>query len=392
MAHQFTSPSAQRYPYHYEGQPIPSAYTPFTPPANDCTTARHPEYTYNHLTCPTSSANTNSRSRGLDYLRDLHTEIDRVVLNSIHTHPSPISYVNTDKPLPRLPAPPPLPSRPVIATSYSAPRLNDLHRAPPSPTVLQSSPRNASKATRPQSLPPHPELTPQKYFRASAYLRIPDSPRHVRPYFEPTPAPIPSGSSPISRSVEPKGRRKVSSSIDITYIPSSSSEENEGKDEDEDGKALPGTVTNRSPARRQRATSEQPPRTKSHHTPSKASMSSTKVRSSIITPKSADLTTTSEAIRCAGFTRTGASCKRLVRSTAPYILTREPNASLPTKGNGSEGYGEGEGEGEGDDEAPRLVGRYCKDHAGMICDVVGFYWRVGSGREGIGGWIDFNGE
>jgi hypothetical protein len=47
----------------------------------------------------------------------------------------------------------------------------------------------------------------------------------------------------------------------------------------------------------------------------------------------------------------------------------------------------------GDDgDAPRAgaVGRYCRDHAGMVCAADGFYWRDARGKSGV--WIDFKGE
>lgn len=48
---------------------------------------------------------------------------------------------------------------------------------------------------------------------------------------------------------------------------------------------------------------------------------------------------------------------------------------------------------DGDDEDARsekVMGRYCKDHAGMICTAKGFYWR--RERDSSGVWIEFDGE
>ena len=47
---------------------------------------------------------------------------------------------------------------------------------------------------------------------------------------------------------------------------------------------------------------------------------------------------------------------------------------------------------DGNDHAQRVTGRYCKDHAGMICQVGGFYWRGRQGKQTTGVWIDFSGE
>lgn len=45
-----------------------------------------------------------------------------------------------------------------------------------------------------------------------------------------------------------------------------------------------------------------------------------------------------------------------------------------------------------DEDTPRAgaVGRYCRDHAGLVCAADGFYWRDGRGKAGV--WIDFKGE
>ena len=290
-------------------------------------------------TSESRSPGPSARSRGLDYLRDLQTKISNVDLSAFR-HRQRTSFGNTNKPLPLLPAPLPLPSRPLIHASYSAPRLHDSltpSREPRPGRVFPTEP------LRPYSLPPAYDTSPQKYFRPSAYLRIPDAAHLSRPLSDPCPV------KPVIQG----GRKvKASSSTDITYVPSSS----------EDDDHLPGAATNRSPARRQRATSEQPPPTK---LPARQAAAANRARAS--TFKAA------AALRCAGFTRSGAPCKRLVRSTAPFLLERDQNA-------------------DGDDEAPRLVGRYCKNHAGMICEVGGFYWRGREGKEETGVWVDFDGE
>jgi hypothetical protein len=59
-----------------------------------------------------------------------------------------------------------------------------------------------------------------------------------------------------------------------------------------------------------------------------------------------------------------------VRSTAPYLLSRDINI------------------GEGEDGSLVKEERYCKDHAGRICQVGGFYWRGGAKSV----WVDFGGQ
>jgi hypothetical protein len=59
-----------------------------------------------------------------------------------------------------------------------------------------------------------------------------------------------------------------------------------------------------------------------------------------------------------------------VRSTAPYLLSRDINID------------------EGEDGSLVEEERYCKDHAGRICQVGGFYWRGGAKSV----WVDFGGQ
>lgn len=42
------------------------------------------------------------------------------------------------------------------------------------------------------------------------------------------------------------------------------------------------------------------------------------------------------------------------------------------------------------EEGNGVQARYCKDHAGMICNAKGFYWR--SNKETTGIWVDFDGQ
>ena len=350
MAHQFSN--LYRNPYRHDIIPPPPPYEVLPSagyiPSGPTTTAPAVRDDFPRQQPP------REWSRGIDYLRDLHTEIGNLNLDALHAPPHRMSFVNADKPLPRLPPPPPLPDRPAMPSSSSASRLDDFHL---SSFADRSLPQPLSEDLRPHSLPPSDDVAAQKYFRPSAYLRIPEPSRIYRPHSDATNA--------TNAFKSHKSRHKASASIDITYVPSSSSE---GES------SLPGTITGRSPARRGRASSEQPVST-IPTTPSRTR------RSRVSPDRVQDGTTnglTSDAQRCAGFTRTGQPCKRLVRSSAPYLLSRDFHSPADR---------------DEDDEAPRLVGRYCKDHAGMICEVGGFYWRGGPvSKQGSGVWIDFDGK
>ncbi|WVQ82557.1 hypothetical protein IAT38_004686 [Cryptococcus sp. DSM 104549] len=186
---------------------------------------------------------------------------------------------------------------------------------------------------------------------------------------------------PASASARPSLRRKSKSDedynpiIDLTLVTSDS--------DPESPRRRAANITPRSPARRKRATSELPsptkhltspsptttPRGRRGASPSKASGAGTPSKPS----------TPSTAVQCSGFTRTGQPCKRLVKVEAPYLVARDQNRA-------SDGSDEGD-EVEGDVRSERVMGRYCKDHAGMICNAKGFYWR-GKGRK-AGVWVDF---
>lgn len=71
-------------------------------------------------------------------------------------------------------------------------------------------------------------------------------------------------------------------------------------------------------------------------------------------------------LRCAGITRQGLPCKRTVKSSAPWVDMATAVSRTADEG-----------------EHPRVRGRYCKDHAGQICGVKGFYWGTT--------WVDFDG-
>lgn len=90
-------------------------------------------------------------------------------------------------------------------------------------------------------------------------------------------------------------------------------------------------------------------------------------------------TSNSSSVQCSGFTRTGQPCKRLVKVKAPYLSARD--ASVASVSLDEDG---------GDARSEKVMGRYCKDHAGMICTIKGFYWR--RERDSSGVWIEFDGE
>ncbi|WRT64261.1 uncharacterized protein IL334_001192 [Kwoniella shivajii] len=122
-----------------------------------------------------------------------------------------------------------------------------------------------------------------------------------------------------------------------------------------------GKVTPRSPARRKRATSEQPTRISvAQSTPSRSTNNN----------RFSDKPDFSKAVQCSGFTRSGQPCKRVVKASAPYLSARDMNIE------------------DGDERSDKVIGRYCKDHAGMICQVGGFYGRDSNTKVGV--WIDFD--
>ncbi|WVO12986.1 hypothetical protein L204_100595 [Cryptococcus depauperatus] len=153
-------------------------------------------------------------------------------------------------------------------------------------------------------------------------------------------------------------------------------------------------VTPRSSARRKRLTSDlrqsfltspsissPSPSPRRQKSPSKTPSTSPFVSKEVVSPSK--FATLGQAVTCSGFTRTGQPCKRLVKVPAPYLIYKD--SQEPSDG------GErriGNVDGEGDVRSERVMGRYCKDHAKMICDAKGFYWRSTEGDAGI--WIDFD--
>ena len=268
-------------------------------------------------------------SRGRDYLASLTTSVNNLSIGQ--------SQLATEKPLPRLP--PAVDYRPAIAS-------RPIHQRPESvPTYPSSIPHLPT----PPAIPPRPVTQVQTPPKATA----------VRKSFTPSFHPHHSASQvellrppdlvrPQSDSVIPsskaKGKGKVSGKAEVWDLTLDSDEE--------------------SPTRR-RAISDLP-----RTSPSKPSTPKTAPRTPISkrSPiKSSASPLSPHAVRCSGYTRTGQPCKRVVKSTAPFLLARDINLGI------------------GDGEIPNEE-RYCKDHAGQICQVGGFYWK---GEKSV--WIDFAG-
>ncbi|WWC99796.1 hypothetical protein V866_006704 [Kwoniella sp. B9012] len=362
------------------------------------------------------------KSKGYRYLESLPTSVSNLNINRtynstfdtsynsdprVRTHSDPVSP-NYNKRLPALPppplsnrygaypsmndaglshqnlTPPPLPPRP---TSIPLPETHD---GLPEPVTVYSVTKHQQRLDGPESLGSNSDSasksqkasSPPKTFRPTVHPhskpRLSDENR-LRPPSPHTP-PRPKSDSAIPTSSKKKGKGKATSTsastpktkpktpnrrkekdndpdwnpiIDLTI----SSSEDDSEDRNEN-------ITPRSSARRKRAMSEQPGRTSAHtSTPSK-SVSGSGSR----TPGK---DSTLGVVQCSGFTRTGQPCKRLVKVSAPYLSARDTNV-----------------EQGGDERSEKVMGRYCKDHAGMICQVDGFYWRGDGDKAGI--WIEFN--
>lgn len=278
-------------------------------------------------------------SKGRDYLRSLgdqmaSSELDRGQAGDLSNRLSV-----SDKPLPRLPPPPSIPHRPMTDPPYRP------HPEPAEPPINQADVSYES---------------PQKTFRPSPYLVLPEN--HRNPYSDPSSSFVdhrtsqPPANAKSAPTTPRRGTRPSPESrdiIELSYSPSSSSSSPVALNNS-------SNVTPRSPARiRKRAISEQPP------TPS----------STVRSPHPKD-NKEGRAVRCAGYTRTGQPCKRLVKASAPLLMAMDLNV---LDSNSSMGLDREKGE--------EVEGRYCKDHAGMICSQKGFY-----SRDSPGVWVDFDGE
>ncbi|WWC86357.1 uncharacterized protein L201_001231 [Kwoniella dendrophila CBS 6074] len=336
----------------------------------------------------------------------------RIRFHSDPNSTSPTTSPNYNKRLPALPPPPtiryneaqtystyydPGPSRQSLAAPPIPPRpssmpLPNTRNNLPGPVMAypvseaQSKPSGKTQITKP-SPPVDAEKinsVPPKSFKPSVHPhskpRISDENRLQPP--KPTTLSRPYSDSIIVTSGKGKGNTKITSRpgskkpnppksrnhdsdpdwipfIDLTLDSSSEDEDDDFNVEELTSEA---NVTPRSPARRKRAISEQPIHsTKSYDTPVK---SRTPIKAKANTPNGA-------VVQCSGFTRTGQKCKRLVKASAPYLSVRDTNIIE-----------------ESDERSDRIMGRYCKDHAGMICQVDGFYWKGDGSKPAI--WIDFD--
>lgn len=339
---QYTAPiyPQQVYSYpQYSQHPHPQQSVPF-PGQHNPSPASPRQYAPQYYATPPRYPQTQVRvDRGRDYLSSLTTSISNLELGT-QAQAGPSRLSTLDKPLPQLP-PPPIPARPTSLPSYSS-------QIPPLPTPpsVQQHPRLPVNPAAPQQSkttnPIQPATPPRKSFTPSFHphdsttqidlLRPPDV---HRPYSAPQ---IPSTT---------KARKKGKSKEEVLDLTLDSSDDELWESFNDNA-----TVgTKKTSPRHRRAASDLP------HTPASKAKSPSEPPASPASPN---------AVRCSGYTRAGQPCKRVVKSTAPFLLTRDTN--LGDIGRGEE--------------------RYCKDHAGMICQVGGFYWR-GSGQNV---WIDFSGK
>ena len=316
-----------------------------------------------------------TRSRGRDYLLSLGSSMANLNISNPSTAPyqpydpyrhqhSALPNMWTDKPLPRLP-PPCLPPRPYSEGSRMPDgSYNSLEerRSGLSTTRYLPLPTPPQVVTRPTHSTSDPALRTNSAKEGSS--KDSSSPHRTAKPAPPITPPRPAGlvqvpysepsvhrvvKAPSSRPRHRTPRRKQSK--DPIYVPGSDSEASSSI-------SSASTDDERFNSRLRRAVSERPvgnAASKQSSTPSKGTKSKPKPSS-----------TPTKSVKCAGFTRKGAPCQRLVKSVTPYLSALDSNA-----------------EGDG-----RMAARYCRDHAGMICTPQGFYWR--SGENNI--WIDFEGK
>lgn len=258
-------------------------------------------------------------SRGRDYLASLSTSVDNLSIGQ-----SPLK----DKPLPSLPPP----ERPVAGPSRRPDSLPTYSQSiPPLPTPPAIPPRPTTQIVTPPK--PRKSFTPSFHpHRSISQVDLLRPPDLVRPQSD----------SVVPLSAKGKGKSPVKgrTEIDLTL------------DSDDES---PTTCRRRAISDLPHASfpskSISPPRTPSKASPAKPPAS----------PSSP------HAVRCSGYTRSGQPCKRVVKSTAPFLLSRDINLGI-----------------DGDQKEER----YCKDHAGRICQVGGFYWK--GSQKSV--WVDFDGE
>ena len=254
-------------------------------------------------------------------------------VNSLSIQQPPLSK---DKPLPQLPPPE---TRPIAGPSRRPDSLPTYASSiPPLPTPPAIPPRPATQVQ--VQTPPKParksfvpSFHPHRSVSQVDLLRPPDLSR-------------PHSDSVVPLSAKAKGKSPVKGN---------------GKQEIHD---LTLDSDEESPTtHRRRAISELP-----RASPAKLAPSTPRTPNKISPIKPASSPLSPHAVRCSGYTRSGQPCKRVVKSTAPFLLSRDTSLALGLDGEQKEE-------------------RYCKDHAGRICQVGGFYWR--GAQKSV--WVDFDG-
>ena len=226
-----------------------------------------------------------------------------------------------------------------------------------------SYPVYESQDTLTHSIPPP---FPEQSFDPSALPKPPKTAPPPLRAFKPSPHPFfPHPPSPLRPTVTLAGPSRPPSDRPILPAPEaefkttskprkgSSKEPIEVPDSGSDTKQHSSSkVTPRTAQRTRRAKSGQP-------------SSSTTSPEKTETPSPYQIASLSKAVQCSGFTRKGQPCRRMVKMEAPSLSMVDQN--LPEE--------------EG-------IRRYCKDHAGLICDQTGFYWKDKDGASNI--WIEFD--
>ncbi|KAL1410409.1 hypothetical protein Q8F55_004420 [Vanrija albida] len=262
-----------------------------------------------------------------------------------------------------VPAPPPIPPRPTEKATFNPPpaAFGDFPPVPAPPFRLAAAAATSSSSSASSSTSTYATGSTAPSSSQSAPTPPPAGPCNPKPgplkqaklHFNPRMSQQKSASSqnlstqakPRASST-PKGKGKKPAVIDLT---GSDNDSYSPSDSDSGGGRLAPPQT-----RHQRAHS-QPPSSAAPHTPAPKGK---KAGPRLSKPSAPD------AARCSGFTRSGQPCKRTVKATAPFL------AGL-----------------ESDEEGEERTGRYCKDHAGLVCAVDGFYWSDRRGRSGV--WVEF---
>lgn len=397
--------SPHRHTAHNSSAATPTSHTSAFPPTQPSVQYQYPYYPpqqhYEQLQShvrPLPVAGP-SGSRGRDYLQSLSTDLSNLDLERIgpsgtghhirsHSSPKP----SLEKPLPSTPrcpsAPPPhnpLRGNTTSPLVYSTPPLprpprlvwetdeygaalgtretgtpcvsqptQDVYKQQSlSPTSAhQKQDRSPATTSSPYPVTPPRAFKPSRYLASPGVLLAPHSePRISRPKSDLV---VPTRKTHTT--VKKANKSKSSGALRKPIIIIDSESDNSDSDSYVPSIIdVPNTVTNRSPARRKRATSE---------IPCGPGKTSSGPKPPLVTANTPNIVSG----KCAGFTRKGQPCQRLVRDAAPLLMLLDTNTP----------------------QEERITARYCKDHAGMICNVKGFYWRLSSESEGI--WVDFAGE